>query len=88
MVFFHQQLQEKLLYVTFIDLTKAFDFMSRDSLFKILANIGCPLDLLSLAQPTGIPQICFRASVTPRCSASTQTLPRIWFQTDVPGDTK
>ena len=36
------------LYVVFIDLTKAFDLMSRDGLIKILAKIGCPPTLLSI----------------------------------------
>ena len=30
------------LYVAFIDLTKAFNLVSRDSLFQILPKIGCP----------------------------------------------
>ena len=30
------------LYIAFIDLTKAFDLVSRDGLFKILPKIGCP----------------------------------------------
>ena len=48
-----RQLQEKCkeqqqpLYIAFIDLTKAFDFVSRDGLFKILPIIGCPPKLLS-----------------------------------------
>ncbi|XP_069180279.1 uncharacterized protein [Procambarus clarkii] len=53
MVFFLRQLQEKYreqkqpLFVTFIDLMKAFDLVSRDCLFKILSKIGCPPSLLS-----------------------------------------
>ena len=34
--------QQKLLYITFVDLTKAFDLVSRDGLFNILLKIGCP----------------------------------------------
>ena len=30
------------LYIAFIDLTKAFDLVSRDGLFKVLPKIGCP----------------------------------------------
>ena len=30
------------LYIAFIDLTKAFDLVSRDGLFKALVTIGCP----------------------------------------------
>src|SRR6201996_3765554 len=54
MVFSLRQLQEKcreqrqLLFVAFIDLTKAFDLVSRDGLFKILTKIGCPPILLSI----------------------------------------
>ena len=40
--------QQKPLYVAFIDLTKAFDLVSRDDLFQILSRIGCPPNLLSL----------------------------------------
>ena len=42
------QRAEKPLYVAFIDLTKAFDLVSRDGLLKILAKIGCPPTLLSI----------------------------------------
>ena len=56
MIFSLRQLQEKCreqgkpLYVAFIDLTKAFDLVSRDGLFKILAKIDCPPILLSMAK--------------------------------------
>ena len=49
-----RQLQEKCreqsqpLSFAFIDLTKAFDLVSRDSLFRILPKIGCPPKLLSI----------------------------------------
>ena len=36
------------LYLTFIDLTKAFDLVSRTGLFKLLEKIGCPPNLLSI----------------------------------------
>ena len=54
MIFSLRQLQEKCreqrqpLFVAFIDLTKAFDLVSRDGLFKILPKIGCPPKLLSI----------------------------------------
>ena len=54
MIFSRRQLQEKCreqrqpLFVAFIDLTKAFDLVSRDGLFKILPKIGCPPKLLSI----------------------------------------
>ena len=54
MIFSIRQLQEKCkeqnmpLYVAFIDLTKAFDLVSREGLFKILPKVGCPPKLLSL----------------------------------------
>ena len=48
MIFTARQLQEKSkeqnvdLYMTFVDLTKAFDTVSRDRLWKIMAKFGCP----------------------------------------------
>ena len=38
------------LYVCFIDLTKAFDLVSRDGLFKVLPKIGCPPKLQSMIE--------------------------------------
>ena len=46
-IFTARQLQEKCqeqtvdLYMTFVDLTKAFDTVSRDGLWKIMAKFGC-----------------------------------------------
>ncbi|XP_063596220.1 uncharacterized protein LOC134773073 [Penaeus indicus] len=40
--------QRQPLFVAFIDLTKAFDLVSRESLFEILPKIGCPPRLLSI----------------------------------------
>ena len=54
MIFSLRQLQEKAreqnmpLYVAFIDLTKAFDTVSREGLYMALLKIGCPPKLLSL----------------------------------------
>ena len=54
MIFSLRQLQEKCreqhkpLYIAFIDLTKAFDLVSREGLFDILPKIGCPPKLHSL----------------------------------------
>ena len=54
MIFSLRQLQEKCreqqkpLYIAFIDLTKAFDLVSREGLFCILEKIGCPPKLLSI----------------------------------------
>ena len=54
MVFSIRQLQEKCreqrrpLYLAFIDLTKAFDLVSRTGLFALLERIGCPPKLLKL----------------------------------------
>ena len=54
MVFSLRQLQEKCreqhmpLYIAYIDLTKAFDLVSRDGLFKVLPKIGCPPKLQSM----------------------------------------
>ena len=56
MIFSLRQLQEKCreqrmpLYIAFVDLTKAFDLISRDGLFKILNRVGCPQKLLNLIQ--------------------------------------
>ena len=54
MIFSLRQLQEKCreqqmpLYIAFIDLTKAFDMVSRSGLFRILQKIGCPPRLLAV----------------------------------------
>ena len=38
------------LYIAFIDLTKVFDLVSRDGLFKVLPKIGCPPKLQSMIE--------------------------------------
>ena len=54
MVFVLRQIQEKCreqnmgLHAAFIDLTKAFDTVSRSGLWKILAKLGCPPKLLDI----------------------------------------
>ena len=54
MIFSLRQLQEKCreqqkpLYIAFIDLTKAFDLVSRSGLFSLLQKIGCPPRLLQI----------------------------------------
>ena len=54
MIFSLRQLQEKCqeqqmpLYIAFIDLTKAFDLVSRSGLFSLLKKIGCPPHLLAV----------------------------------------
>lgn len=54
MIFCVRQLMEKSreqqqpLHLAFIDLTKAFDLVSRDSLFTVLSKAGCPPTLLSI----------------------------------------
>ena len=56
MVYSLRQLQEKCreqqmpLYLTFIDLTKASDLVSRDGLFQILPKIGCPAKLQNMIE--------------------------------------
>lgn len=56
MVFSLRQLQEKCreqrrpLYLAFIDLTKAFDLVSRSGLFALLHKIGCPSKLLKMVE--------------------------------------
>ena len=54
MVFVLCQLQEKCreqnkaLYITFVDLTKAFDTVSREGLWQILKRLGCPPKFLNM----------------------------------------
>ena len=54
MVFVLRQLQEKCreqnkgLYATFVDLTKAFDTVSRKGLWQILERLGCPSKFLNM----------------------------------------
>nr|VZI44889.1 unnamed protein product [Spirometra erinaceieuropaei] len=54
MIFAARQLQEKCqemrthLYSTFVDLTKAFDTMNREGLWKIMQKFGCPERLIQM----------------------------------------
>ena len=56
MVFAARQLQEKCqeqhqqLYTTFVDLTKAFDTVSRDGLWLIMAKFGCPNKFIAMVR--------------------------------------
>ncbi len=56
MIFAVRQLQEKCqeqnldLYMTFVDLTKAFDSVCRDGLWKIMAKFGCPEKLITMVR--------------------------------------
>ena len=56
MIFTARQLQEKCqkqnedLYMTFVDLTKAFDTVSREGLWKIMAKFGCPAKFIARVQ--------------------------------------
>ena len=56
MIFSVRQIQEKCreelqpLHIAFVDLTKAFDRVSRHGLFAILQKLGCPPTLLSLTR--------------------------------------
>ena len=56
MVFSLRQLQEKCrkqpmaLYIAVTDLTKAFDQVSRDGIFKVLPKTGCPIKLQSMIE--------------------------------------
>ena len=56
MIFVLRQLQEKCteqnmgLYAAFIDLTKAFDTVSREGLWKVLMKLGCPPKFLEILQ--------------------------------------
>ena len=55
-IFSFRHLQEKCiehhmpLYIALIDLTKAFDLVSREGLFKVLPKIGCPPKLQSMIE--------------------------------------
>ena len=56
MIFTARQLQEKCqkqnvdLYMTFVDLTKAFDTVSREELWKIMAKFGCPAKFIAMVR--------------------------------------
>ena len=56
MIFAARQLQEKCmekrvaLYTTFVDLTKAFDTVSREGLWQIMAKFGCPDIFISIVR--------------------------------------
>ena len=56
MIFAARQLQEKCqeqnvgLYTTFVDLTKAFDTVSREGLWKIMAKYGCPRKFIEMVR--------------------------------------
>ena len=56
MIFAARQLQEKCqeqnldLYLTFVDLTKAFDTVCREGLWKIMAKFGCPEKLINMVR--------------------------------------
>ena len=56
MIFTARQLQEKYqeqnldLYMTFVDLTKAFDKVSRDGLWKIITMFDCPPRFIAMVR--------------------------------------
>ena len=56
MVFTARQVQDKCqeqnidLYMTFVDLTKAFDTVSREGLWKIMAKFGCPTKFIAMVR--------------------------------------
>ena len=56
MIFAARQLQEKCqeqnvgLYTTFVDLTKAFDTVCREGLWKIMAKFGCPAKFVAMVR--------------------------------------
>ena len=56
MIFTAKQLQEKCqeenvdLYMTFVELTKAFDTVSREGLWKIMAKFGCPVRFIAIVR--------------------------------------
>ena len=56
MIFTARQLQEKCqeqnvdLYMTFVDLTKAFDTVSREGLWKMMEKFGCPAKFIAMVR--------------------------------------
>ena len=56
MIFTARQLQEKCqeqnvdLYMTFVDLTKSFDTVSHEGLWKIMAKFGCPTKFIAMVR--------------------------------------
>ena len=56
MIFTARQLQEKSqeqnvdLHMTFVDLTKAFDTVSREGLWKSMAKLGCPAKFIAMVR--------------------------------------
>ena len=56
MIFAARKLQEKCmeqhrdLYTTFVDLTKAFDSVSREGLWKIMEKFGCPSTFIAIVR--------------------------------------
>ena len=56
MIFLARQLQEKCqeqnmdLYMTFVDLTKPFDTVSREGLWKIMAMFCCPIKFIAMVR--------------------------------------
>ena len=56
MIITARQLQEKCreqnvgLYTTFIDLTKAFDTVSREGLWKVMSKFGCPTKFINMVR--------------------------------------
>ena len=56
MIFTARQLQKKCqeqnvdLYMTFVDLTKAFDTVSHEGLWKIMAKFGCPAKFMAVVR--------------------------------------
>ena len=56
MIFTVRQLQEKSreqnkgLFITFVDLTKAFDTVNRDALWKIMSKFGCPEKFVNIVR--------------------------------------
>ena len=56
MIFSARQLQEKCLeqnqdlYTTFVDLTKAFDTVNREGLWKIMEKYGCPVKFIHMVR--------------------------------------
>ena len=59
------------IYMTFVDLTKAFDTVSRDGLWKIIAKFGCPPRYIEMVRQ-------FHDGVQARVQNDGDTLNHFW----------
>ena len=91
MIFVLRQIQAKCreqnigLHAVFVDLTKAFDILSRDGLWKTLAHLGCPQKFLIILRHSmkvskvklSTMDLCWAASPSPTASSRDASWPPI-----------